>query len=193
MLRTFWLLVSQNSEPEYAMCWWRHAASTDNKQATKKGSSITRSCCHRSLGALWSMKSVLEKHICVLLSALIATLNTPPHSRVHLSLSYHRGSRAKSLPLPGIERVPREQGCATFATAPLPLCDTMLRIVSDMQEYKRVSQCSSVVDPGLWSHISRQYLSCAVVRGRGIVFRNYRSDGKSAGKYCRDGAVVPFE
>jgi hypothetical protein len=70
----------------------------------------------------------------------------------------------------------------------------MSRTVPDMQEYKRVSQCSSVVDPGVWPHISCRYLSCAVARGRGIVFRHYyRSLGQSAGKYFRDGAVVPFE
>jgi hypothetical protein len=43
-------------------------------------------------------------------------------------------------------------------------------------------------------YISRQYLRCALVRGRGIVFRHfYRSLAKSAGKDFREGAVVPFE
>jgi hypothetical protein len=38
------------------------------------------------------------------------------------------------------------------------------------------------------------YLSCALVRGRGIVFRHYyRSLENSTGKDFRDGAVVPFE
>ena len=44
------------------------------------------------------------------------------------------------------------------------------------------------------SRIAMQYLSCALVRGRGIVFRRYyQGIAKSAGKDFRDGAVVPFE
>ena len=40
----------------------------------------------------------------------------------------------------------------------------------------------------------KQFLSCALARGRGIVFRDcYKSVAKSAGKDFRDGAVVPFE
>jgi hypothetical protein len=44
--------------------------------------------------------------------------------------------------------------------------------------------CSTgVVDRGVWLCISRQYLSCALVRGRGTVFRHYyRSPAKRAGK-----------
>ena len=39
-----------------------------------------------------------------------------------------------------------------------------------------------------------QYLSCALVRGRGIVFRRYyQGIAKSAGKDFRAGAVVPLE
>jgi hypothetical protein len=55
--------------------------------------------------------------------------------------------------------------------------------------------CSTgVVDRGVCLRISRQYLSCALVRGRSIVLRHYyRSVAKSAGKDFRDGAVVPFE
>jgi hypothetical protein len=50
------------------------------------------------------------------------------------------------------------------------------------------------MDRSVWLRILRQYLSCALVRGDGIVFRHcYRSLAKSAGKDCRDGAVVPFE
>ena len=42
--------------------------------------------------------------------------------------------------------------------------------------------------------IAQQYLSCALIRGRGIVFRYYyQSMAKSAEKDFRDGAVVPFE
>ena len=41
---------------------------------------------------------------------------------------------------------------------------------------------------------SRQLLSCALIRGRGIVFRHcYQSIAKCAGKDFRDGAAVPFE
>ena len=41
---------------------------------------------------------------------------------------------------------------------------------------------------------AQQYLSRALVRGRGIMFRyHYQSVAKSAGKDFRDGAVVPFE
>lgn len=41
---------------------------------------------------------------------------------------------------------------------------------------------------------SRQYLSCALVRGRAIVFHHYyRNMAKSSGQDMCDGAVVPFE
>jgi hypothetical protein len=54
--------------------------------------------------------------------------------------------------------------------------------------------CSTGIDRGMWLRIARQYLSCALVRGRGVVFRHYyRSMAKSAGKDFHDGAVVPFE
>ena len=50
------------------------------------------------------------------------------------------------------------------------------------------------VDYDSWLRISQQYLSCALVRGRGIVFRYYcQSMAKSGGKDLRDGAVLPFE
>ena len=42
--------------------------------------------------------------------------------------------------------------------------------------------------------VAKQFLSCALVRGRGVVFRHYyKSIAKCAGKDYRDGAVVPFE
>ena len=42
--------------------------------------------------------------------------------------------------------------------------------------------------------LAQQYLSCALFRGRGIVFCHYyQSVTKSAGEDFRDGAVVPFE
>jgi hypothetical protein len=50
--------------------------------------------------------------------------------------------------------------------------------------------CSTgVVDRDVWLRVSGEYLSCALVRGRGIVFRSLAS----AGKDFRDGAVVPIE
>jgi hypothetical protein len=46
----------------------------------------------------------------------------------------------------------------------------------------------------LWITLAKQYLSCALVRGRGIILRQYyKSIAKSAGKDYRDGALVPFE
>ena len=47
--------------------------------------------------------------------------------------------------------------------------------------------CSGVVDRGSWLRIAQQYLSCALVRRRGIVFRYYcQSMVKSAGKDFRN-------
>ena len=47
---------------------------------------------------------------------------------------------------------------------------------------------------GVWLRVAKQFLSCPLVRGRGVVFRHYyKSIAKCAGKDYRDGAVVPFE
>jgi hypothetical protein len=63
-----------------------------------------------------------------------------------------------------------------------------------LQNLASVACSTGVVDRGVWLRIARQYLSCALVRGRGIAFRHfYRSLAKSAWKDFRDGAVVPFE
>jgi hypothetical protein len=63
-----------------------------------------------------------------------------------------------------------------------------------LQNLASVACSTGVVDRGVWLRFSHQYLSCALVRGRGIVFRHhYRSLAKSAGKDFHDGAVVPFE
>jgi hypothetical protein len=63
-----------------------------------------------------------------------------------------------------------------------------------LQNLASVACSTGVVDRGVCLRISRQYLSCALVHGRGIVFRHYyRSLAKSAVKDFRDGAVVPFE
>jgi hypothetical protein len=55
--------------------------------------------------------------------------------------------------------------------------------------------CSTgIVDRGLWIRIAKQYLSCALVCGRDIVFRQYyKSIAKSAGRDYFDAVVVPFE
>ena len=46
---------------------------------------------------------------------------------------------------------------------------------------------TGVVDRGLWLRIAMQYLSCTLVRGRGIVFRRYyQGIAKSDGKDFRD-------
>ena len=55
--------------------------------------------------------------------------------------------------------------------------------------------CSTdFVDRGVWLRVAKQFLSCASVLGRRVVFRHYyKSIAKCAGKDYRDGAVVPFE
>ena len=55
--------------------------------------------------------------------------------------------------------------------------------------------CSTCfVDRGVWLRVAKQFLSCALFRGRGVVFRHYyKSIAKCAAKDYRDGAVVPFE
>jgi hypothetical protein len=74
-------------------------------------------------------------------------------------------------------------------------CAQILTIAEGyLQNLASVACSTGVVDRGVGVCISRQYLSCALVRGRGIVFRHYyRSLAKSAGKDFRDSAVVPFE
>ena len=63
-----------------------------------------------------------------------------------------------------------------------------------LQSLADVACSTGVVDRGLWLRIALQYLSCGLVRGRGIVLcRYYQGIAKSAGKDSRDGAVEPFE
>ena len=52
--------------------------------------------------------------------------------------------------------------------------------------------CSTgFVDRGVWLRIAKQCLSCALVRGCGVVFRHYyKSIAKCAKKDGRDGAVT---
>ncbi len=63
-----------------------------------------------------------------------------------------------------------------------------------LQNLATVACSTGAVDRGMWLRIGRQYLSCSLVRGRGIIFRHYyRSMAKSSGKDFRDAAVVAFE
>ena len=63
-----------------------------------------------------------------------------------------------------------------------------------VQSLADVAFSTSVIDRGLWLRIATQYLTCALVRLRGVVFRRYyQGIAKSAGKDFRDGAVVSFE
>jgi hypothetical protein len=69
-----------------------------------------------------------------------------------------------------------------------------LALEGHLQNLASVACSTGVVDPGVWLRISCQFLSCALVHGRGIAFRHYyRTSAKSAGKDFCDGAVVPFE
>jgi hypothetical protein len=63
-----------------------------------------------------------------------------------------------------------------------------------LQNLATVACSIGVVDRSVCLRISHQYLICALVRSRGIVFLHYyRSLPNSAGKDFRDGAIVPFE
>ena len=69
-----------------------------------------------------------------------------------------------------------------------PSAESYLKKLAD------VACSTGCVDRGVLLRIAKQYLSCALVRGRGIVFRHYyQSIAKCAGKDFRDGAAVPFE
>ena len=69
-----------------------------------------------------------------------------------------------------------------------PSAETYLKSLAD------VSCSSGCVDRGVWLRIAKQYLSCASVRGHGVVFRHYyKTIAKCAGKGYRHGAVVTFE
>ena len=65
---------------------------------------------------------------------------------------------------------------------------------SYLQSLADVACSTGFVDRGAWLRFSKQFLSCDLVRGCGIVFCHYyKSIAKCAGKDFRDGAVVPFE
>ena len=62
-----------------------------------------------------------------------------------------------------------------------------------MNSLADVAYSVGLVDRGVWLRIAKQYLSCALVKGRGAVFRQYyKSIAKRAGKDYRDGASVPL-
>ena len=68
------------------------------------------------------------------------------------------------------------------------------RNATSRTQYAVVACYTGFVDRGIWLRVAKQFLSWALVRGRGIVFRHYyKSIAKCAGKDFRDGAVVPFE
>ena len=67
-----------------------------------------------------------------------------------------------------------------------PSAESYLKSLAD------VACSTGSVDRGVWLRSS--FLSCALVRGRSVVFRHYyKCIAKCAGKDYRDGAVVPFE
>ena len=69
-----------------------------------------------------------------------------------------------------------------------PSAESYLKSLAD------VACSTGCVYRGVWLRIAKQHWSCALVRGRGIVFRHcYQSIAKCAGKDFRDGAAVPFE
>ena len=69
-----------------------------------------------------------------------------------------------------------------------PSAESYLKSLAD------VACSTGCVDRGVWLRIAKQYSSCALVRGRGIVFRHYyKSIAKCAGNDSRDGALVSLE
>ena len=69
-----------------------------------------------------------------------------------------------------------------------PCAESYLKSLAD------VACSTGFVDRGVWLRVAKQFLSCALVRGRGVVFRHYyKSIAKCAGKDYLDGAVVPCE
>ena len=48
-----------------------------------------------------------------------------------------------------------------------PSAESYLKSLAD------VASSTGCVDRGVWLRIAKQYLSCALVRGRGVVFRHY--------------------
>ena len=63
-----------------------------------------------------------------------------------------------------------------------------------LQSLADIACSTGDVDHGLWLRTAMEYLSCALVRGRGIVFRCcHQAIAKSAGQDFRDGAVAQLE
>ena len=60
-----------------------------------------------------------------------------------------------------------------------------------LQSLAEVACSTGVVDRGSWLRIAQRFFSCALVRGRGILFRYYYQNiAKSAGKGFRDGELI---
>ena len=65
---------------------------------------------------------------------------------------------------------------------------------SYLQRLAYVACSTGFADRGVRLRVAKQFLSCALIRGRGVVIRHYyKIITKGAGKDFRDGAVVPFE
>ena len=93
------------------------------------------------------------------------------------------------------ERAKREKHVLNGATMILLVMSTFGKLGPSAELYLKsladVACSTGSVDRGVWLHVAKQFLSCALVRGRGVVFRHYYTS--IAGKDYRDGAVVPFE
>ena len=62
-----------------------------------------------------------------------------------------------------------------------------------LQSLASVASSTGLVDRGAWLCVARQYLSCALVRGRGQIFHRYYSSlAKGAGKDYQPGAQVAY-
>ena len=96
------------------------------------------------------------------------------------------------------QRAKREKHVLNGATM-IPLVTTTFGKLgpsaeSCLQSLSDVACFTGFVDCGVWLRVVKQFLSCALVRGLGIVFRHYyKSIAKCFGKDFRDGAVLPFE
>ena len=96
------------------------------------------------------------------------------------------------------ERAKREKHVLNGATMIPLVMTTFGKLGSSAVSYllclADVACSTGSVDRDVWLRIAKQCLSCALVRGSGVVFRHYyKSIAKCAGNDYRDGAVVPCE
>ena len=96
------------------------------------------------------------------------------------------------------ERAKREKHVLNGATMIPLVMTTFGKLGPSAESYLKsladVACSTGFVDRGVWLRVAKQFLSCALVRGRGVVLRHYyKSIAKYAGKDYSDGAVVPFE